>query len=166
MAQTNRANYLAWLFFALLLSSCGTSKMQVKQKVKPPNTIAVEDLIDHAQSFLGTPYKWGGQSKKGIDCSGLIYSCFDAINLPVPRVTSELVKTGSKVAPRDLVPGDLVFFKTGKSRKKVNHVGLVIGQKDRGALFIHASTSKGVMISKLDEPYWHSTFITARRLIK
>ena len=68
MAQTNRANYLAWLFFALLLSSCGTSKMQVKQKVKPPNTIAVEDLIDHAQSFLGTPYKWGGQSKKGIDC--------------------------------------------------------------------------------------------------
>ena len=166
MGKRYGARILLYLSLVLLLSACGASRVGTKDGAPDSRSSHSHALIDHAQSYLGTPYQWGGTSKKGIDCSGLIKRSFDAIDLSVPRVTADLVKIGKKIHIKDLVPGDLVFFKTGKSRKKVNHVGLVTNNRNTEVSFIHASTSKGVMISKLVEPYWLAHFITARRILK
>lgn len=97
-------------------------------------------------------YKIGGLSKEGVDCSGFVYLTYDArFGIRLPRSTDEQVNVGPPIEQRDLVPGDLVFFKTGKSTR---HVGIYI--EDRK--FLHASTEKGVMISSLDDQYWARTY--------
>lgn len=103
-------------------------------------------------------YKAGGLSKGGVDCSGFVYLTFDArLGIKLPRSTDEQVNAGATIAVRDLVPGDLVFFKTGKN---VRHVGIYLEE----GKFLHASTEKGVMISKLDDEYWARTYWKSIRI--
>ena len=105
-------------------------------------------LAQHFQEWSGTPYRLGGQSARGIDCSGFVnvtYNNLFGINLP--RTTKEQAKFGKKIRRRKLSTGDLVFFKTGFFQR---HVGIYVGNDE----FIHASTSKGVIRSSLRAPYW------------
>ena len=116
-------------------------------------------LAHYFRRWEHTPYKYGGLSKKGIDCSGFVYVTFrDVFTRKVPRSTRLLAKSGKPVSRSHLKLGDLVFFKTGK---KQNHVGIYIGHQK----FIHASTSSGVMESRMDNPYWHHHYRTARRIL-
>ena len=120
---------------------------------------ATEQLLRaEIRSWLGTPYRMGGMSRRGIDCSGLVVVLYDALfDLRLPRTTASLMRTGERVAPNQLSAGDLVFFKPGF---KIRHVGIFLGDGE----FAHASTSRGVMISRLDEAFWQTCYLTGRRV--
>ncbi len=117
-----------------------------------------ERILAQHRRWQGTRYRLGGLSQGGIDCSELVYTTFrEQFGLSLPRTTQEQVNVGRKVSRSRLRPGDLVFFKTGYRSR---HVGIYI----EGNRFLHASTSRGVTVSSLDNPYWHQHYWQARRL--
>jgi len=100
-----------------------------------------------------------------MDCSGLLMNSFKAIDYDIPRTTAEQKKIGKRVSKNEIKAGDLLFFATSKKKRKITHVGLVTKVQGGKITFIHASTSKGVTESSLDNPYWHKRFKQARRII-
>ena len=100
-----------------------------------------------------------------MDCSGLIYVAFQKENIALPRVSRDMATKGKPIKTKDVKKGDLVFFRTNKSSKRINHVGLVTVIKQGKIYFIHATTSKGVLTSSLDERYWKNAFVQVRRVI-
>lgn len=112
--------------------------------------------------WQGVPYQYGGVSRQGIDCSGFVQLTFIqrfAINLP--RTTRKLSQIGTKISRQQLLPGDLVFFKTGWGFSENSlHVGIYSGQHH----FIHASTSHGVIRSSLNNSYWRKKYWQSRRI--
>ncbi|MCI4670475.1 MAG: NlpC/P60 family protein [Bacteroidia bacterium] len=121
----------------------------------------MDKVIKKAKSYLGVPYKYGGISKKGFDCSGLMVKSFAAASFDLPRVSSSQQKLGFEVSKKNIKKGDLIFF---AKKGKVNHVGLVTYAKKNKVEFIHSTTSKGVIISSLSESYWKSRYHSAKRL--
>ena len=122
-------------------------------------------VIAKARSYTGTPYKWGGTTSKGMDCSGLLLTSFSAIEFSIPRTSAEQRKIGNRVGKSEIKKGDLVFFATTKKKRKVTHVGLVTEVQGKNVTFIHSSTSKGVTESNLDNAYWAKRFRQARRVL-
>lgn len=115
-------------------------------------------VINTAKSYLGTPYRFGGLSQQGIDCSGLVYLSYQSINKQLPRNSQALAQTGRPVPRSQLQPGDLVFF-DAKRGQTINHVGLVVEREGEEIAFIHATTSAGVRIDRLSDPYWETRFL-------
>jgi len=108
-------------------------------------------------SWLGTPYEYGGITRAGIDCSGLVVKVFEQMNgVVLPYSVKELNKLGERVNKNKLLQGDLVFF---CKNKRPTHVGIYMGNN----VFVHASSTKGVIRSRLDN-YWNKTYCGARRL--
>jgi hypothetical protein len=122
-------------------------------------------LIKNAEKYQGTRYKHGGTTKKGMDCSGLIRTIFKEENIPLPRASHEMAKRGEWIALKEIKVGDLLFFTTKKRNPRINHVGLVTTIKGDTITFIHATTSQGVITSKLTEKYWLLAFVQARRVL-
>lgn len=109
--------------------------------------------------WCDTPYQYGGQTLKGTDCSSLVQQVYqDAFGITLPRTSLEQASIGYEVPKGTCKEGDLVFFKVDA---KTRHSGIMIDKRN----FIHASTSKGVMISKLNDPYWKSKYLQARRVL-
>ncbi|GAB2547196.1 C40 family peptidase [Rufibacter soli] len=124
----------------------------------------IETVISTARSFRGTPYKFGGTTRVGMDCSGLLCTSFQAIDVKLPRTSSQQSEFGQPVAVHQLQPGDLVFFSSSKSVNNITHVGLVTEVKDENEIwFIHSSTSLGVKEDNLFSPYYQRTFVKAVR---
>ncbi|WP_282166983.1 C40 family peptidase [Shewanella japonica] len=115
-------------------------------------------LLQFHQQWQGTPYRLGGLTKKGLDCSGLVYVAYqDLVGPSIPRTVEGQTSLGTRIAKSDLQSGDLVFFKTtGRGR----HVGVYLS----GHRFLHVSTKKGVMISSMDNVYWKPRYWFASRL--
>ncbi|MBB4805455.1 cell wall-associated NlpC family hydrolase [Chryseobacterium defluvii] len=126
---------------------------------------SVKDILKDAEKYMGAPYKFGGNTSSGFDCSGFTVKVFEENDLKLPRRSSDQAETGKKIDIRDVKPGDLLFFATaGGSR--VSHVGIVHDIGDDGEIkFIHASTSKGVIISSLNEKYWNKAYLHAQRVL-
>lgn len=123
--------------------------------LKSPQT---RPLIEQYHAWKGTPYQYGGTTQNGVDCSGFVQSVFlNAQKKALPRTTHAQSNLGIQVEYGEAKAGDLVFFKTSS---KVNHVGIYLGSEQ----FMHASTSKGVTISRLDNPYWASVLWQVRRV--
>jgi probable lipoprotein NlpC len=162
------------LFLLLVASSC-KSKKSYSSKKKQTHTVKVnantkpteeaEDIVKYAKTFDGTRYKYGGTTKRGMDCSGLIYTSFKKHDVNLPRTTTSLKSTGSWIDLKDVNVGDLIFFATNKNSRNVNHVGIVTNVRTGNVEFIHASSSKGVMVSSLAERYWYFAFVQARRVL-
>lgn len=124
-------------------------------------------IIKEARTFAGVPYKWGGMSRSGLDCSGLVCLSFGKAGIQLPRTTEDLQHVGSKVKLKKVRAGDLLFFALSEKPKKVTHVGIVTGRGKGGdPLFIHASTSKGVVESDIGLKYYREGFREARRVLK
>lgn len=135
------------------------------QKASSTNSKA-DNIINYALTFEGVRYKWGGTTKKGMDCSGLIFESFRVHDIYLPRISRDMAKKGAKLSLKQVKKGDLLFFKTDKNRRNsINHVGLIVAIKNNNIEFIHASSSKGVMTSWLNEKYWLNAFVEARRIL-
>lgn len=122
-------------------------------------------IINHAKKFKGTRYKYGGTTKSGMDCSGLIYTSFKKEDIIMPRTTSTLKSYGDWVDLKEVREGDLLFFATKKNSRNVNHVGIVTASRTGKVEFIHSTTSRGVIVSELSEKYWYYAFVQARRVL-
>jgi len=155
-----KSGNLVFLFLIfLVLSSCGSARKARERKI--------DTVIRTARSYTGTPYKWGGTTRSGMDCSGLLINSFNAIDYPIPRTSDEQRKIGKKVKLEDLREGDLVFFATGKKKRKITHVGLVTSARGKEKVqFIHASSSLGVVENNIFSNYYLERFRYGRRLIK
>ncbi len=125
----------------------------------------IEKIIKNASTYEGVKYKYGGTTKKGMDCSGLMYTAFSEEDINLPRTTSQLSTYGDWVDLKEVKEGDLLFFATKRNSRQVNHVGLVTSARLGRVEFIHASTSRGVIRSLLSEKYWYFAFVQARRVL-
>lgn len=143
----------------VLLSSCsGGTPPDVGG---PGDVTQREALVRYAHSFEGTPYRMGGASRDGMDCSGLVIRVYDHFGLALPRTSAEQSQVGETVDKSDLMGGDLVFFRTTR-REQVTHVGIYVG----AGKFIHASTSaRRVRVDELDSAYFRRRFAGARRVM-
>jgi len=149
---------LAWLVLLLLSGCSGTDKkppVSDYQPSGPGNTQAARDALQ----LQGRPYVYGGQSPEvGFDCSGLVAYVYRRQGLKLPRTTESLAHILPAVPPDQRLPGDLLFFNTGKP---FSHVGIYVG----GDNFVHAPSERTgrVMLSNLHQPYWRERFIGVRR---
>lgn len=152
---------MRWAIVVLVLLLAGCS-----HHAPPPNghlsdsITVIAQLNDQLSQWHGTPYRYGGMNRNGIDCSGFVYLTFrDRFSLQLPRTTKAQTDIGTRIDKEELLPGDLVFFKTGGGEN-----GLHVGIYDTDNQFIHASTSRGVIRSSLDNVYWRKVFWQARRI--
>lgn len=145
------------IYFVLLiiplLVSCGASK-------KAAAVAKVEsELEKQFQLYKGVPYRYGGSDRRGFDCSGFVGKVYkDGLKTQLPRTTKKIATMGRKVSKHRLKPGDLVFFRPSR---KYRHVGIYVGDN----LFMHSSTSKGIMKSNLNNTYWKKKFRYAKRIL-
>ena len=129
------------------------------------NNLFTEFLLKEAETYIGTPYRYGGTTRNGIDCSAFVRSVFETFNMNLPRVSADQAKQGHRISTDEAREGDLVFFAT-RGGGRVSHVGIVHGRNQEGVLtFIHSSTSQGVMISPLNDNYWGKRFLYAKRVL-
>ncbi|MBC7556987.1 MAG: C40 family peptidase [Chryseobacterium sp.] len=129
------------------------------------HTKTIDGILNEAETYLGTPYRYGGMTRNGIDCSAFVLSVFGAaVGMNLPRVAASQATEGETIDKENLQKGDLVFFSHGGGR--ISHVGIVEEVTPEGDVkFIHAATSRGVMISSLADSYWGPKFRFAKRII-
>ncbi len=139
------------------------SSLSTEKKVISSHPI--NNIINVAKSYKGTPYRFGGTTAQGLDCSGLMNLAFEAEGINLPRVSRDIAAEGFRISLHEAKAGDLVFFKTNPRRNVINHVGLVVEVFLDKIYFIHSSSSRGVIISSLEETYWKNNFTEIRRVI-
>jgi len=174
MIKTSIRYTILSISFILIVTSCGTQRSTTGQLYDPKEVAELSDklgvklsnlnkdddrnmsLYAETSQWLGVPYRYGGLSRKGLDCSGFAFLMYQKVyRKKIPRSTADLAKMKMQnVSKASLQTGDLVFFATSKSHKKINHVGIYL----KDGQFIHASTSNGVIVSHLDEGYYSRTW--------
>jgi len=157
------ASLLKTILVCLAIAGCSTQPshelgMPTGSALSAQEVVTKNSLLEVYQVWKGAPYRLGGTTVSGVDCSAFVQTTYKvALGMQLPRTTKDQVKLGKAIDYSEASVGDLVFFKTAP---KVRHVGVYIGNKQ----FMHASTSKGVIISRLDNPYWASKYWHFRRV--
>jgi cell wall-associated NlpC family hydrolase len=148
-----KSRALVLLLLLAELTGCASTS---PEDTRPP--VAYQPVLDVAISELGTPYRYGGSTPRGFDCSGLVHYVYSKSGIRVPRSTTAQYRHARPVAMKNLQPGDLVFFRI--AHRWVSHVGIYAGN----ARFIHAP-SKGRVVSydSLKDPYWKKRLVAAGR---
>lgn len=141
----------------MLATSCASKR---KAASEPFNTV-----IQTARSYTGTPYRYGGTTRAGMDCSALVYHSFYSVGITMPRISTDQSKMGKSIRTNEIKPGDVLFFATGKKRKQVTHSGIVTETSRGDVRFIHSSSSLGVSEDYLSNNYWSKAFLFARRIL-
>lgn len=150
-------------------TSCHSSKNAIKPHETPKEEVHIKNvskhrkaIIEEAYTWIGTPYKYAAQEKgSGTDCSGMVMIVYEtATGEKLPRNSAKQAEFCDEIKAKEVNAGDLVFFATGKDPTKVSHVGIVVDDDN----FIHASSSKGVVVSKLSSGYYQRTFLKFGRV--
>lgn len=148
--------FIILIAISIILFSCAAGKKA--------RTRRVERVVETARLYTGTPYKYGGTGRTGIDCSGLLVRSFEAAGMNLPRTAREQSKIGKRVNKDDLRRGDLVFFSDKPGRRRITHAGLVTEVRSGDNVrFIHSSTKLGVVEANLFNDYYLKIFVKARR---
>ncbi|GEN77934.1 C40 family peptidase [Chryseobacterium hagamense] len=155
-------SFLAEKTAALANAKNSIKNSEIAKAIKHNTTI--DNILTEAQTYIGTPYRYGGMTRNGIDCSAFVLSVFGAAaGLSLPRVAASQSEEGEKIDKENLQKGDLIFFSHGR---RISHVGIVESVDENGEVkFIHAATSKGVMISSLNDSYWGPKYRFGKRII-
>jgi cell wall-associated NlpC family hydrolase len=119
-------------------------------------------VILESQKWMGTPYRYGGTTREGADCSGFVLSVFAKAGVSLPRTADAMFHTGTPVTLGKILPGDLVFFSDRSVGDGITHVGIYTGQEK----FIHSSSSSGVIVSSLTQSYYRTHYAGARKVLK
>lgn len=125
-----------------------------------------DNLLAGAHKFIGTPYRVGGRSPKGFDCSGFTSFVFSRYGIKLSQSSRFQINDGRKIARSEVKKGDLIFFKGRNSKSNtIGHVGIVTGTDTRGNIrFIHSATTGGVRVSTLTEPYYSQRYVGSVRV--
>ena len=155
---------LCLLCLILMISGCSQAPVKSHSGHSPAYNQAddsnwmITELYRQYQDWQGVPYRYGGTNRQGVDCSAMVQLTFrDRFQKTLPRTTLQQSRLGHSVEQHQLQAGDLVFFKTGA---KLRHVGIYIEDEK----FLHVSTKKGVMVSRLTDYYWRDRYQYARRV--
>lgn len=161
----------------LVVFSCVSTQAQTKKSTQDPDNLAKDyfsqimgvavsatsnvKLYQFVYDWLGTPYRLGGDTENGIDCSGFAYQLYDKVfNTVIGNNSRNIFSMVNPINKEELKEGDLVFFKINS--RAISHVGVYLGDNK----FAHASSSRGVMISNLNEPYWKRYYYKGGRLLE
>lgn len=133
-------------------------------------TVNRDSIVSYAQQFIGTPYLWGGSSKKGFDCSGFVYYVFKHFNITVSRTSRGFKDKGEEVDLTSSNPGDIILFTgTNSAVRQIGHVGIIISNNQGEVNFIHSSSSKkhyGVTITRYNESGYVKRFLRVINILK
>lgn len=183
MIKRLKNNYIQVVFLATIIFSLGSCKSKSNSygNLYNPSEVAyLSEILDiplsnkdktddmnisllyEVSTWLNVPYRYGGNSKKGVDCSGLVHQVYKKVyNLNLPRTTATLYSNKNKLNESKLRTGDLIFFATGNNKSNPTHVGIYLKENR----FIHASTSKGVIVSLLSEKYYKQRMLKGVRIL-
>lgn len=162
------------LLVVILIASCGSSKhvrYSSKKRTKTSRTsnsnpTLADKVIWTAVTYKGVPYKYGGTTRRGMDCSGLVMVSFAERGVQLPRSSYDMSKSGYKISLRQAKRGDLIFFQTNPRKpNRISHVGLVTHVKNGVPYFIHASTKRGVTVNNMSERYYKKAFVKVKRVL-
>jgi len=152
-------------FIVVFLNGCSSTPSKSSYTFKTATPVNLSDLnkvkslvLSQYKLWKGTPYEYGGVDFDGVDCSAFVQNTYRSkLGYSIPRTTRTQIKLGKRVSKKQLKVGDIVFFKTGRNSL---HNGIYIGKSQ----FVHASSSKGVTISNLNNVYWRKTYYLSRRV--
>ena len=147
---------------ALWMTNCGIFQPKKTENSSRYNVKTISNIVQKARSYTGAPYKFGGTTAAGFDCSGLVTVAFQSVNLALPRTSYDMATVGREIQIQEIQVGDLVFFVTNKNSNRISHVGIITEVKKEAVLFIHAADS-GVREDNLGSKYYKSTFAKAVR---
>ncbi len=151
----------------LFIGACSNSKSKSIKHSDSKESIQRDKIVNYAKKQLGIKYVYGGMSRKGFDCSGFTKFVFSKFGYNVPRVSRDYAKTGAKISVKNTKPGDILLFTGSNKRKRVTgHLGIVVSNKNGVIKFIHASSSRGIVISDLKIKYYQDRILGARKIIK
>ena len=151
--------FIVLLSVAFLAACSGTPRYSGSTDYVTSSSEVRQQLLRQFKRWEGTPYRYGGSSLNGVDCSAFVQNTYRVkFNKRIPRTTRTQIKVGKRIKKSQLRVGDIVFFKTGRNSM---HNGIYMGN----AKFMHASSSKGVTISSLNNNYWRKRYLTSRRVL-
>ena len=167
-------HFVFLLLVILILSGCRTTPVyrgdgvhctggewaEISSTGSGPRSSIDNEMLNEIDSWMGTPYLYGGNSRSGVDCSAFTQSIYRAVDIEIPRTASQQAVSAESVNPSELKFGDLLFFNTSGSG--ISHVGIFIGN----GFFVHSSSSRGVVRESLSKEYYANRIVSAGRYLK
>lgn len=161
-----RTVLLGLLFCAVLFGNGANAQSKNPQQADADTLNAIESLVSFANKHLHIPYRSGGSSKKGFDCSGFVRYCFSQWDILLPHSSEAQSEKGEIVELPEARPGDLIFFKGHSSKtSRIGHVGIITDVTPGYVRFIHSAWKGGVRYDLLSADYYKKRFVAIRRMI-
>lgn len=158
---------LSLLFAGSSFSNHSFAQARPVQEAASDTLNPIQSLVGFATKHLHIPYRSGGSSKKGFDCSGFVRYCFNQWNITLPHSSAAQAEHGESVELDDAKPGDLIFFKGNSAKsKRIGHVGIITEVAPGYVKFIHSAWKGGIRYDLLNASYYHKRFVAIKRMIE